>query len=31
MIIEDEVETYGIIVDFNVMSIPKVDMIINKI
>ena len=31
MIIEDEVETYGSIVDFNVMSILEVNMILNKI
>ena len=30
-IIEDRVETYGSIVDFNVMFIPEVDMIIDKI
>ena len=30
MIIEDEVETYGSIVDFNVMSILEVDLIIDK-
>ena len=30
MIIEDEVDTYGSIVDFNVMSLPKVDIIVDK-
>ena len=30
MITEDEVETYGSIVDFNVMFISEVDMIIDK-
>ena len=30
MITEDEVETYGSIVDFNVMFIPKVEMIVDK-
>ena len=30
MIIEDEVETYESIVDFNVIFIPEVDMIIDK-
>ena len=31
MIIEEEVETYGSIVNFNVMFIPEVDMIVDKI
>ena len=31
MIIEEEVETYGSIVDFNLMFILKVDMIVDKI
>ena len=31
MIIEEEIETYGIIVNFNVMFIPKIDMILDKI
>ena len=30
MIIKDRVETYESIVDFNVMFIPKVDMIVDK-
>ena len=30
MIIEDEYDTYESIVDLNVMSVPKVDMIIDK-
>ena len=30
MIIEEEVETYGSIVKFNVMFIPDVDMVVNK-
>ena len=30
MIIEDEVETYGSIVDFNMMFFLEVDMIIDK-
>ena len=31
MIIKDEVQTYGSFVDFNVMSIPEVDIIVDKI
>ena len=31
MIIENEVKTYGSIVDFNVMFISEVDMILDKI
>ena len=30
MIKEDKVETYKSIVDFNVMFIPKVDMVVDK-
>ena len=30
MIIEDEYNTYGSIVDLNVMSVPEVDMIVDK-
>ena len=30
MVIEEEVETYGSIVDFNLMFILKVDMIVDK-
>ena len=30
LIIEEEVETYGSIVNFNVMFIPEVDMIADK-
>ena len=30
MIIEDEYNTHGSIVDLNVMSVPKVDMIVDK-
>ena len=31
MIIEDEIETYRSIIDFNMMSIPEVDIIVDKI
>ena len=30
MIIEDEYDTHGSIVDLNVMSVPEVDMIVDK-
>ena len=30
MIIEDEHDTHGSFVDLNVMSVPKVDMIVDK-
>ena len=30
MIIEDKYDTHGSIIDLNVMSVPKVDMMVNK-